>query len=244
MDRSASPTPTSRTSISSDNFLIVGFSPNNGVGSEVEETVFSVSDGTTASTTATAWQEFDYFTDEFDLKLSTLTFTPAGNNSYSIAVGDIVNAEDFSTSAELGPYVSDLFGDDDDHEQLTLSFDFPIGGTSYGNIAISSNGYVQFYGDEDAPATPSDYDLTPDYLLDAGYPTLALFWADLDLSSMGGIRFEDDGDSATVTWDHIGTNNDEQAPLTLQLHIEDDGAITFSYYGISSPAVTLDENLL
>ena len=69
------------------------------------------------------------------------------------------------------------------------------------------------------------------------------FWSDLDLNEMGEVLFKDFGNRAVVTWNAIGTFQNEQAPLTFQLELRADGTITFSYNGISD-ILNLDEDLV
>ena len=138
----------------------------------------------------------------------------------------------------MGTALTTLTGQDDREQGLDLSFAFPFLGTTYSTIFVSTNGYVNLGTDASLTCCPTELSL-----FNSSAPVISPFWSDLDLNEMGEVLFKDFGNRAVVTWNAIGTFQNEQAPLTFQLELRADGTITFSYNGISD-ILNLDEDLV
>jgi hypothetical protein len=128
---------------------------------------------------------------------------------------------------DFGSDLSDVTGEDDSAEMVTLSFDFSYAGNVYTDIYMGSNGSVGLGGVGEADDYPSgsEFIATID-------PMIAPLWSDMDLSSEGTAYFNDFGDRAVFTWDSIGTYEDDSSSNTFQLQIFADGKIIFGYNGI------------
>jgi len=129
--------------------------------------------------------------------------------------------------SDFGTDLSDVTGEDDSSEMVTLSFDFSYGGNVYNDIYMGSNGSVGLGGVGEVDDYPSG-----DEFLFTDSPVISPFWSDMSLSEEGTAYFNDFGDRAVFTWDSIGTYEDEYSSNTFQLQIFDDGKIIFGYNGI------------
>jgi len=138
-----------------------------------------------------------------------------------------------------GSELTDLTGEDDETQGVSLSFGFPFVGPSYTDIWVSTNGNMSLGADADNTCCPDETDL---FWADA--PTVAPFWSDMDLYMMGKVWFNDFGNRAVITWDEIGSYEDPNAPFTFQLQLLGNGTIVFGYNGISESSVYLDEDLV
>jgi MYXO-CTERM domain-containing protein len=129
--------------------------------------------------------------------------------------------------SDFGTDLSDVTGEDDSSEMVTLSFDFSYGGNVYNDIYMGSNGSVGLGGEGQADDYPSG-----DEFIDTSAAMIAPFWSDMSLDSEGTAYFNDFGDRAVFTWDSIGTFEDEDSSNTFQLQVFADGKIIFGYNGI------------
>jgi hypothetical protein len=139
----------------------------------------------------------------------------------------------------MGEALPDLTGEDDAETSVPLSFSFPFGMASYDTITVSTNGLIGL-------GTAGSFNYRPDGtdFFDAAIPIIAPFWSDLDLSSIGAVRFNDFGDHAVITWDTVGSYQSPLAPFSFQLQLYAGGSFIFSYNGISDILANLDEDLL
>lgn len=140
---------------------------------------------------------------------------------------------------DFGDEVTSLTGEDDATDSVSLSFEFPFLDDFYSDIAISTNGQIGL-----GTSTPDTYDPSESDLYDAGQPIIAPFWTDLDLGSMGEIDVNDFGDRVVVTWNNVGSYENEDAPFTFQVQLLEDGTIIFAFNGISSIVDDLSEDII
>lgn len=151
---------------------------------------------------------------------------------------------------DFGAELPALTGHDDSETSVVLSFPFPFAGTTYTTVFVGNNGELQL--GTLGPDNNIDYDHWEDlgdFLNDGGFPVLAAFNCDLDLSSMGTVHFKDFGNRAVFTWNEIGTNRAELHLLTFQIQLFPNGVIYFSYNGIldgegEDLVTSLDEGIL
>jgi hypothetical protein len=136
----------------------------------------------------------------------------------------------------FGTELSQLSGEDDSEESISLSFDFNFTGNVYRDFWVGTNGGIQAYNiDSDAGDDDEiDYDIWEDMneFLDDGSPIFMPFSTDLDLSSMGSIHFNDFGDRAVFTWNEVGSDEQEDHLASFQMQLINDGSIIFGYNGI------------
>jgi len=128
---------------------------------------------------------------------------------------------------DFGSDLSDVTGEDDSAEMVTLSFNFAYAGNSYTDIYMGSNGGVGLGGVGEADDYPSGSEF-----INTVDPMIAVLWSDMDLSDEGTAYFNDFGDRAVFTWDSIGSYEDSSSSNTFQLQLFDDGTIIFGYNGI------------
>src|SRR5262245_30301352 len=90
---------------------------------------------------------------------------------------------------DLGSPLASLAGQDTATQNVALSFMFPFAGSSYGNVYVGVDGYLNLGSDAGYPfADPVASDL-----LDSTSPLIAPFFTDIDLIQMGSIHFNDLG---------------------------------------------------
>lgn len=134
---------------------------------------------------------------------------------------------------DFGAEITGLTGDDDDYEEVTLSFPFPFGGSTYTSVWVGTNGGIQL--DDLGTDGDIDYDYwnhQSDFYDDGSYPVIVPFNTDIDLSSAGTIHFKDFGNRAVITWNEVGTDKREEHLSTFQIQLFSDGRIYFSYNGV------------
>lgn len=129
--------------------------------------------------------------------------------------------------SDFGIELSDLTGEDDEAEMVTLSFDFAFAGINYTELYVGTNGGVALGDLGEADDYPSG-----DEFFDTTAPMISTFWSDMDLGSNGGVYFNDFGDRAVFTWDGIGSYEDDSTSNSFQLQLFDNGKIIFGYNGI------------
>lgn len=150
--------------------------------------------------------------------------------------------------SDFGGVITVLTGEDDEQTSQTLSFLFPFAGSSYSEVFIGTNGGLQL-GTLGLDGE-IDYDLWEDFgeFLADGNPVDPLilpFNTDLDLGSMGTIHFNDFSDRAVITWNNVGSFENELAPFLFQAQLIDNGTIIFGYNGLPSDLITdLDEGIV
>ena len=160
------------------------------------------------------------------------------------------SADPLAWEADFGTEIAALTGNDDSETSVVLSFPFPFAGTTYTTVFVGNNGDLQLgtLGTDNN----IDYDHWEDlgkFFNDGGFPVLAAFNCDLDLSTTGTVHFKDFGNRAVVTWNEVGTNEEEEHLLTFQIQLFPNGTIYFSYNGILDDTgedlvTSLDEGIL
>lgn len=129
---------------------------------------------------------------------------------------------------EFGTVLEDLTGEDDGVVEIAVSFPLPYGGNNYTSVWIGTNGAIALGGLGEA----DDYPSTDEFIATTD-PMIAPFWSDMDLGTQGLVFANDQGDRLIVTWDGIGSYEDEEASFTFQLQVSDDGTVRFLYNGIA-----------
>ncbi len=159
----------------------------------------------------------------FDLKNSSLLFTPDGNG-YLASVGSV------SFNGELGTRLGDYLGIDDrplegannGYKEISLSAaPFKFFNTLYDKIFISTNGFITFTrGDTSSRLSAA--------VLAKELPRLAPLWADLDVTAGGGVFYNRLPGLHLITWNKAPQAQYSGAS-TFQAALYDDGRIAFAY---------------
>jgi hypothetical protein len=155
------------------------------------------------------------------MNLNTALFGAVG---LAMCVSGAALADPAIWESDFGFALSDLTGEDDEIEMVTLSFDFAYAGMDYTEIHVGTNGSVGLGSEGDADTYPSG-----NQFINTNAPVIAPFWSDLD---DGTIYFNDFGDRAVFTWDRIGSYEDDSTSNTFQIQLFDTGRIVFGYNGI------------
>lgn len=191
----------------------------------------------------------------FDLQDMAAECAPDGGGGWNVSVGPSLRAR----SKEIGPagrvavrwtpratggydlvrlaggdgYFSGygqslgLVRDDEMSTPIPLAFSFAMpGGSAATAIEVDSNGRLVL------PARVlSDHSASVSEFLSDPTPSIAPLWTDLDLSapqSQGDVWFDAQPDRLTVTWERV-LQYEGRAPLTFQVTLHDDDAITMVY---------------
>lgn len=147
----------------------------------------------------------------FDLAGAGLQFAPGA--AYGVSRVDRPVAATGGNKLALG---------DDDTREVTLPFEFPFFGQSYGRVWVNSDGNLTF-GAGDSASTARNVGR-----LLAGPPRLAAFFADLDPASGGSVTFASAADSATFTWEGVPLF-DKRDSNSFQMTLHRDGRVDFLY---------------
>lgn len=135
----------------------------------------------------------------------------------------------------FGDELTDLTGEDDDQQAINLPFPFPFNGSVFNMAYVGTNGCIQLGGlGKDGEI---DYDYwrhMEDFLSDSDpdNPLICPFDTDLDLTQIGTIYYNNSGNPLIITWDGVGTNENELIPVTFQILLYQDGRIVFNYNGL------------
>ncbi len=142
-------------------------------------------------------------------------------------------AEPLGWENDYGDPITALTGEDDDQAEVTLSFPFPYEGDDHTSVWVGTNGAVQLGGlGTDGLINYEIWETLAEFYDDGGFPVLAPFASDFNLTRSGTIHFRDFGDRAVITWSEVGSNLDLDAVATFQLQLYADGTIRFSYNDI------------
>lgn len=141
-------------------------------------------------------------------------------------------AEPAIWETDFGDEIVSLTGDDDSEEPVTLSFNFPFDGTDYTTVYVGTNGALQLGSLGDDGSIDYEFWEYMDEFLQDSAPIISPFNTDLDLTTTGTIHFNDFGDRAVITWNEVGTNDNETALNTFQVQLYSNGKIVFGYNGI------------
>ena len=159
----------------------------------------------------------------FDLKNTSILFTPDGGDGYSISTSDIGFNRDFGYRLGFffGVDNGQEDGDNGYREITLLGKQFPFYGILYDTIYIGTNGYITFtQGD-----TTARISLTS---LATELPRIAPLWADLEVVDTGEIYYNRFEDHHLVTWNGAGQPS-YGGISTFQAALFDDGRIVFAY---------------
>jgi hypothetical protein len=108
-----------------------------------------------------------------------------------------------------------------------IGFAFPFGGTTYTDVHVCTNGFVNL-SNAGAPAPgAADYTATAAELA-SGSPRIAPLWTDLLMPATGSCYVRSTPTQCTVTWDRA-TNYGSPAEFQIQLQLFPSGAIKIFY---------------
>ncbi|HWP85141.1 MAG TPA: hypothetical protein VNN17_08125, partial [Terriglobia bacterium] len=173
----------------------------------------------------------------FDLDFKHLTFRPAGAG-YAVEAG---SGGFDAAAATQGTLLNPPPGSqppgigDDDSREISIGFSFPFFGESYSTLFINSDGNLTFRAGDSASS-----DRSLGRIL-AGPPRIAPYFADLDPSVAGQLRYVSEPGRLVVTWNQVpdyssfGIGPRE----TVQVALRADGSIQFSYAGIQGSAAVV-----
>ncbi len=152
----------------------------------------------------------------FDLTGRQVQFTPSGagytiattNGGFDANFGTKLN---LTTSPAVNPKGSPVEPGDDAYIVQTLGFSFSFLGSTFSNVAISSNGFLAF---QPAGVSQSTFDDAASdsgeslATFQTGVPRIAPYWHDLDARSSttagaNGIYIRKDSDRVIITWNNI-----------------------------------------
>jgi uncharacterized protein (TIGR03437 family) len=183
----------------------------------------------------------------FDLNGRAVQFTPAGSGytvtSFVAAFDTNLGTKlDLTTAPAVNPKQNPTPEPGDDAYILQdLGFSFSFYGTSFSNVAVSSNGFLTFRPNGvsqqvfDLDSVESGEGLS---ILQTGLPRIAPYWHDLDArqnSTQGnnGIFIRRDSDRVVVTWNNIRDFPNDPAVDNgvhrFQVTLFQNGNILFTY---------------
>jgi hypothetical protein len=159
----------------------------------------------------------------FDMNKSSVMFTPEGE-------GYRVSRDSVGFSKDFGSRLDYFFGIDNEllsnanngYRELSFgSLPFKFFGVSYDKFFVSTNGFISFnHGDVSGRVSAAG--------LASEMPRIAPLWADLDVTTTGGIYHNRLEDRHIITWD--GAPQAQYPNLsTFQLVLYDDGRFAFVY---------------
>jgi uncharacterized protein (TIGR03437 family) len=183
----------------------------------------------------------------FDLNGRAVLFTPGGAGytvtSFPAVFDTNLGAElDLTIAPAVNPKTNPTPDPGDDaYIMQDLGFNFSFYGTSFSNVAVSSNGNLSFRPAGisqqvfDLGAVESGESLT---VLQSGLPRIAPYWHDLDATASQttgtiGIFIRRESDRAIITWNNIRDFPND--PITdrgvhrFQVILFSDGRIQFTY---------------
>ena len=181
----------------------------------------------------------------FDLNSTRVTFTPSGTGSYlvtsaassfSLSLGTKL---DFTGADAVNPKPPAEPGDDA-YLIRSLGFEFPFYGSTYSDVAITTNGNVVFRPGNTDQSTFDNYAVESGeslaHLRDE-LPRIAPYWHDLDAraaSTVGsaGIYLRTEPDRAVVVYNQIRdfpNSSSDNGTHRFQVTLFRDGRIEFAY---------------
>ena len=135
----------------------------------------------------------------------------------------------------FGGELTDLTGCDDCEEAIALPFPFPFNGSTFDMAYVGTNGCIQLGGLGLDDAIYFDYWIEmQDFLSDSDpdNPLICPVDTDWDLEEIGAIYYNDSGNPLIITWDGVGTNENNVIPSTFQILLYQNGRIVFNYNGM------------
>jgi len=154
------------------------------------------------------------------------------------------NAQPPLWQGNFGDELTDLTGCDDCEEAIALPFPFPFNGSTFDMAYVGTNGCIQLGGlglDDEIDFDHWEY--MEEFLSDSDpdNPEICPFNTDLDLDEMGTIYYNNTGNPLIITWDGVGTNENEFIPSTFQILLYQDGRIVLNYNGMIVGGNFLDD---
>jgi hypothetical protein len=160
---------------------------------------------------------------EFDMNKSSILFTPQGSG-YCVSRNSVGFTKDFGTRLDrfFGIDHMPLSDANNGYSEVVFAHaPFPFFGTTYDKFFVGTNGFITF-NQGDASGRTSAAALATEL------PRIAPLWADLDVTSLGGIYHHRLEDRQVITWD--GAPQAQYTGIsTFQLVLYDDGRIAFVY---------------
>ena len=158
-----------------------------------------------------------------DLTNSSITFTPAGTDAYTVVTqpGTFDDGTGTATTMSLG---------DDDSAQVSLPFPFVFYGTTYTSVFLNSDGNLTF--------KVSDVEISERNLsrVISGAPRIAPLFDDLNPLPPARISLEKLPDRVLFTWTDVGewTSSGSRGHNTFQVVLNSNGLIRFNYQALDA----------
>lgn len=141
---------------------------------------------------------------------------------------------------DFGDELTDLSGQDDAEQMVTLPFAFPYNGNTYTTAYVGTNGCIQFEGlGQDGTIAFNYYRNMNEFLADSDpdNPIFCPINTDFDLDNEGAaIFYNDSNDPLVFTWNNIPSIGSEEDLSTFQMLLYSNGSIVFNYNGIAPGA--------
>jgi C1A family cysteine protease len=196
---------------------IVGVSKGGSGNSGSEQALSSLGQPVGFGGAATVFQVFGNAA-PFDLGGKTIAFSPDGN------VDPLPPPPPTETYLNLG---------DDSTVGVSIGFDFPFFGQSYGTAWVNSDGNISFGASDGATANRDEKRFL------GGVPRVALLYADLDPSAGGAVSYHHD-DANSITFRFAGVPIwGGGGSATANAKLASSGAITLSYESVSLPSAII-----
>ena len=157
----------------------------------------------------------------FDLSGSGIRFSRNATSGYEVKVVDSTFRPTLGTRLTLA---------DDDSVQIDVPFSFPFYGASERTAFVNSDGNITF---RDADEASTERNVAR---LLAGSPRIAVFFADLDPSTGGGVFANATAEQYTVTWCNV-RGFDSSDATTVQATLLPDGTVEMKF----GRSITLDD---
>jgi hypothetical protein len=160
---------------------------------------------------------------DFDMNKSSLLFTPDGDG-YRVGRDSIAFTKSYGTQLDsfFGLNDQPLDNANNGYKEISLgNTPFPFFGAPYDKIFVGTNGFVTFKQGDASGRTSAA-------ALATELPRIAPLWADLDVTTSGGIYYNRLEGRHVITWD--GAPQAQYPSLsTFQLILYDDGRFAFVY---------------
>jgi uncharacterized protein (TIGR03437 family) len=179
----------------------------------------------------------------WDLNGRAILFTPAAGGGYTVSQSSIGFDTNFGTKLNIAAGINpnpQADPGDDGYVLQDVGFSFPFYGTTYTNMAISSNGNLSF---RPAGMNQATFD---DAASDSGetisnmqtqIPRIAPYWHDLDArpsvtTGDRGVYFRRDATRTVITWNRVrdfANSSSDNGEATAQAILFPDGRIVLAW---------------
>jgi len=163
----------------------------------------------------------------FGLSIAILLFLPLIAHSAPI----LWETDLGSSLSVFKDSVGDLDKDEGKAGPISLSFSFPFPGHPTTAIFVGVNGGIHLKP-QSAQIGCCISDNLEGRFYNRGQALICPFCSDLDLNGMGTVHFNDFGDHAVITWNQVGSFNNDAAPFTFQTQLFENGNIIMAWKGI------------